>query len=358
MQTDYASKKCYSTATCDKEHQTTVVAEKPTNTEVVELPPTQINLQQPQSGSVATINDDTTVNEGNNESPIQGSDNTMGSSSIRRGRGVTTGKSIEKAILENDKKPLEIEFPEDKSVQEFMEEIFQRSYTHWRGRLSATHKDYIMAGKNPRASSPFEWISIENWCQLCDLFESETFKKRSKTNASNRSHMPFTHTSGSKSYHSRLLEMVNQSPVENFANTHRKNGVFVSEKAEAAYREMERLRTISTDSDSDLVSSEREIIKIALGNKSGYDKGLGYGVVPSKRMKKTLSESTRLKEKLNVAEEELRNARTRLTTQAELIDKQEALIQTHNAEIAGLKEGQNELKEQLSYVLQKFGAIP
>ncbi|KAK8944948.1 hypothetical protein KSP39_PZI007867 [Platanthera zijinensis] len=303
------------------------VAEKPTNTEVVELPPTQINLQQPQSGSVATINDDTTVNEGNNESPIQGSDNTMGSSSIRRGRGVTTGKSIDKAILENDKKPLEIEFPEDKSVQEFMEEIFQRSYTHWRGRLSATHKDYIMAGKNPRASSTFEWISIENWCQLCDLFESETFK-------------------------------VNQSPVENFANTHRKNGVFVSEKAEAAYREMERLGTISTDSDSDLISSEREIIKIALGNKSGYDKGLGYGVVPSKRMKKTLSESTRLKEKLNVAEEELCNARTRLTTQTELIDKQEALIQTHNAEIAGLKEGKNELKEQLSYVLQKFGAIP
>ncbi|KAK8937220.1 hypothetical protein KSP39_PZI012383 [Platanthera zijinensis] len=68
--------------------------------------------EQPQSGSVATINDDTTVNEGNNESPIQGSDNTMGSSSIRRGRGVTTEKSIEKAILENDKKPLEIEFPE------------------------------------------------------------------------------------------------------------------------------------------------------------------------------------------------------------------------------------------------------
>lgn len=120
---------------------------------------------------------------------------------------------------------------------------------------------------------------------------------------------------------------------------------------------MERLRT-TTDSDSDLISSEREIIKTALGNKSGYDKGLGYGVVPSKRMKKTLNVTTQLKEKLNVAEEELRDATTRLTAQTELIDKQEALIQTHNAEIAGLKEGQNELKEQLALVLQKFGAIP
>ncbi|KAK8945194.1 hypothetical protein KSP39_PZI007968 [Platanthera zijinensis] len=217
----------------------------------------------------------------------------VGSSSIRRGRGVTTGRSIKKAILENDKKLLEIEFPKgfknpcryakhlangvgvivrhsagldylapwsdlgqelkltlyaglrqwfkiknwetNKSVREFMEEMFQCSYTHWRGRLSAMYKGYIVEGKNPRASSPFEWISIENWCQLCDLFESETFKKRSKTNAVNRSHMPFTYTLGSKSYHSRLLEMVNQSPVENFANTHNKNGVFVSETAEAVY---------------------------------------------------------------------------------------------------------------------------
>lgn len=64
-----------------------LVAEKPTNTEVVEMSPTpntpspppntpSPNLQQSQSASVATINDDdTTINEGNDESPIQGSDN-------------------------------------------------------------------------------------------------------------------------------------------------------------------------------------------------------------------------------------------------------------------------------------------
>ncbi|KAK8969496.1 hypothetical protein KSP40_PGU008059 [Platanthera guangdongensis] len=121
---------------------------------------------------------------------------------------------------------------------------------------------------------------------------------------------------------------------------------------------MERLRTISTYFDSDLIRFEREIIKTALGNKSGYDKGLGYGVVPSKRMKKTLIESTQLKEKLNVVEEELRNAMTRITSQTELIDKHESLIQTHNAEIAGLKEGKIEMKAMLYSVLEIFGAIP
>ncbi|KAK8919120.1 hypothetical protein KSP39_PZI021995 [Platanthera zijinensis] len=89
--------------------------EKPSNIEVVELSPAPNtplpNLQQSQSRSQA-LDDDTTINEGNDESPIQGSDNTVGSSSIRRGRGVTAERLIEKAILENDKKQLEIEFPE------------------------------------------------------------------------------------------------------------------------------------------------------------------------------------------------------------------------------------------------------
>ncbi|KAK8957137.1 hypothetical protein KSP39_PZI001339 [Platanthera zijinensis] len=262
-------KKVFQRRPTTRSNKQLLVEEIPENNEVAELSPIlntpSPNRQQSQSRSGAS-DDDTTINEGNDESPIQGSTNTVGSSSIIRGHGVTTGRSIEKAILENDKKLLEIEFPEgfkkprryakhlangvgvivrhsagldfltpwsdlgqelkhtlyaalrqwfeikiwetDKSVQEFMEEMFQRRYTHWRGRLSATYKGYIMAGKNPRASSPFEWISIENWCQLCDLFESENFKKRSKTNAINRSHLPFTHTSGSKSYHSRLLEMV------------------------------------------------------------------------------------------------------------------------------------------------------
>ncbi|KAK8965820.1 hypothetical protein KSP40_PGU013394 [Platanthera guangdongensis] len=272
------SKKVFQCRPTTRSSKQLLVEEIPKNNEVAELSPIlntpSPNRQQSQSRFGAS-DDDTTINEGNDESPIHGSTNTVGSPSIRRGRGVTTGRSIEKAILENDKKLLDIEFPEGfkkprryakhlangvgvivrqnagldffdpmegsgaraetyficcityKSVQEFMEEMFQRSYTHWRGRLSATYKGYIVAGKNPRASSPFEWISIENLCQLCDLFENENFKKRSKTNAVNRSHMSFTHTSGSKSYHSRLPEMVNQSPVENFVNTHRKNGVFV-----------------------------------------------------------------------------------------------------------------------------------
>ncbi|KAK8958402.1 Callose synthase 3 [Platanthera guangdongensis] len=91
------------------------VEELTSNIEVVELLPAQNtpspNLQQSQSISKAS-DDDTTINEGNDESTIQGSDSTVGSSSIRRGRRVTTGRSFEKAILENDKKLLEIEFPE------------------------------------------------------------------------------------------------------------------------------------------------------------------------------------------------------------------------------------------------------
>lgn len=57
-----------------------------------------------------------------------------------------------------------------------MDEMFQRSYTHWRGRLSATYKEYVALGKNPRVCSPFDWISLEKWCALCDYFDSESFK--------------------------------------------------------------------------------------------------------------------------------------------------------------------------------------
>ncbi|KAK8962930.1 hypothetical protein KSP40_PGU000446 [Platanthera guangdongensis] len=208
------------------------VYEKPSNIEVVELSPApntpSPNLQQSQSRSQA-LDDDTTINEGNVESPIQGSDNTVGSSSIRRGHGVTTGRSIEKAILENDKKLLEIEFPEGfKKLCRFAKHLANG------------------VGVIVRHGAGLDFLTP--WSELGEELKLTLYGGLG----------------------------VNQSPVENFVITHKKNEVFVSEKAEAAYREMERLRTISTDSDSDPISSEREIIKTVLGNKFGYDKGLGY----------------------------------------------------------------------------------
>ncbi|XP_012833418.1 PREDICTED: uncharacterized protein LOC105954290 [Erythranthe guttata] len=100
-----------------------------------------------------------------------------------------------------------------------------------------------------------------------------------------------------------------------------------------------------------------------LGKRSGYEKGLGYGVVPSKCSKRSTCESSQLKtvqEKLSVTEDELKDATCRIKSQQELIQTQEALIQNYDDrckkqddEIQGLREGQDELKQMLLRLLQQ-----
>ncbi|KAG8391551.1 hypothetical protein BUALT_Bualt01G0199400 [Buddleja alternifolia] len=255
----------------------------------------------------------------------------------KRALGASIGKSIEKAIADNDGKLLEIEFPQGfKKPRRFAKHlangigiVVRHSpkldfVSQWGAipELSACYKGMVATSAIPRASSPFDWIPLEKWHALCDHFEK------------------------------------NESYVDKFAITHKKNGVFVNEKAEAAHR----LRNQAKESGASSIS-ERKIVKQTLGKRSGYERGLGYGVVIENSSKRSAYEASQLesfKEKLCSTEEELQDAASRIKSQQEMIESQQAIIQGYDErcrkqdqEIARLKESQNELKEMMLTLLQK-----
>ncbi|XP_012855111.1 PREDICTED: uncharacterized protein LOC105974545 [Erythranthe guttata] len=141
-----------------------------------------------------------------------------------------------------------------------------------------------------------------------------------------------------------------------------KNVTFVNDKAARKHIEMENLRNESIE-DREGLTSEREIVKKVLGQRSGYEKGMGYGFVPSKCTKRSTCESSQLealKEKLSGTEDELRNVVSCINSQKEMILNQEAIIQNYDdrckkqdEEMSSLKEGQNELKKMLLLFMQQ-----
>ncbi|KAG8365834.1 hypothetical protein BUALT_Bualt17G0013100 [Buddleja alternifolia] len=273
-----------------------------------------------------------------NENPLPTSEN--GTCSIeKRGRGASTGKTIEKTIADNDGKLLEIEFPKG-----FKKPL--RFANHLANGI----------GIVVRHSSELD--CIKNWNEVLEYQKLPVYAgldKRSKTNADNRSHLPYSHTSGSKSFHTRLLQMGKQSDVDNFANTHMKNGIFINEKAAKVHAEMENKRNQVKDSGGSPVP-EREIVRQSLGKRPGYEKGLGYGVVPSKCTKRTTCEFSQieaLKEKLISAEEELQDATSRIKSQVEIINNYNERCQRQDEEIASLRVSQDELKKMMLTIMQK-----
>ncbi|KAG8363809.1 hypothetical protein BUALT_Bualt19G0060900 [Buddleja alternifolia] len=156
----------------------------------------------------------------------------------------------------------------DRLVQAYMEEIFQSSYMHWKGRLSACYKE---------------------WLQL-------------------------------------------------------------------------RLRNQAKESGASSIS-EREIVKQTLGKRSGYERGLGYGVVVENSSKRSTYETSQLesfKKKLSSTEEELRDVASHIKSQQEMTESQQTIIQGYgercqrqDQEIARSKESQHELKDMMLTLLQK-----
>ncbi|KAG8387870.1 hypothetical protein BUALT_Bualt02G0066200 [Buddleja alternifolia] len=81
--------------------------------------------------------------------------------------------------------------------------------------------------------------------------------------------------------------------------------------------------------------SEREIVKQTLGKHIGYEKGLGYGVVPSKYIKRSTCESSQveaLKEKLSITKEELQDATSRIKSQRKMINNYNERCQRQDEE--------------------------
>ncbi|KAI5671392.1 hypothetical protein M9H77_11756 [Catharanthus roseus] len=70
------------------------------------------------------------------------------------------------------------------------------------------YKELVDAEKNPRTNYPYDFIWQHAWGSVCDRIESLEFKKRSLVNIENLKKLPYSHTSGSKSFHSHFAEML------------------------------------------------------------------------------------------------------------------------------------------------------
>ena len=97
--------------------------------------------------------------------------------------------------------------------------------------------------------------------------------------------------------------------------------------------------------DDDHSMSQCEIMQQTLGARTGYERGMGHGVLPSKRSKRASYESLQLQEvqqQLSKTQKELQEAIALIKSKEELIQSKR---QKNDAEIEALKNGQEEIKK-------------
>ncbi|KAF2292399.1 hypothetical protein GH714_021910 [Hevea brasiliensis] len=154
--------------------------------------------------------------------------------------------------------------------------------------------------------NPPKHMKAKDWAKLCGHFESEEFKVRSVANKNNRDKLEVSHTSGSKSYCQCIFEMelleedlakdlnenieanldenseqMYEDPIElklYFDTHHKKDGTWTHPQAQENYEQMKDLCKQAIDEGTEI--SGRQILEKVLKSKSGYARGLGYGVKP------------------------------------------------------------------------------
>ncbi|KAB1223700.1 hypothetical protein CJ030_MR2G011687 [Morella rubra] len=88
----------------------------------------------------------------------------------------------------------------------------------------------------------------EQWKELCDLFTSEAFMKRSEQNKKNRSKLTVNHAAGSRSFQRTRACMKNQesgniNPAELYKKNYtNKDGIWTSEGAREIYHQLAKAR--------------------------------------------------------------------------------------------------------------------
>ncbi|KAB1205501.1 hypothetical protein CJ030_MR7G025994 [Morella rubra] len=114
----------------------------------------------------------------------------------------------------------------------------------------------------------------EQWKELCDLFTSEAFMKRSEQNKKNRSKLTVNHAAGSRSFQRTRACMKNQesgniNPAELYKKNYtNKDGIWTSEGAREIY---ERMDAFQRQCDLEgKTYTEIEVYSEILGKKSGY----------------------------------------------------------------------------------------
>ncbi|KAB1223640.1 hypothetical protein CJ030_MR2G023034 [Morella rubra] len=117
--------------------------------------------------------------------------------------------------------------------------------TH-RNRMHAYFKKF--PSKEAALLKPHPDTTEEQWKELCDLFTSEAFMKRSEQNKKNRSKLTVNHAAGSRSFQRTRACMKNQesgniNPAELYKKNYtNKDGIWTSEGAREIYHQLAKAR--------------------------------------------------------------------------------------------------------------------
>ncbi|KAB1224449.1 hypothetical protein CJ030_MR2G016338 [Morella rubra] len=175
----------------------------------------------------------------------------------------------------------DLDYTRHEDVRTVVETMMTARRTH-RNRMHAYFKKFL--SKEAALLKPHPDTTEEQWKELCDLFTSEAFMKRSEQNKKNRSKLTVNHAAGSRSFQRTRACMKNQesgniNPAELYKKNYtNKDEIWTSEGAREIY---ERMDAFQRQCDLEgKTYTEIEVYSEILGKKSGYVRGLGRAVKP------------------------------------------------------------------------------
>ncbi|KAB1215866.1 hypothetical protein CJ030_MR4G010977 [Morella rubra] len=171
-------------------------------------------------------------------------------SASKRGRGRTRGVSLEKSLgsgsgnyrcISGGRDHFDLDYTRHEDVRTVVETMMTARRTH-RNRMHAYFKKFP---SKEALLKPHPDTTEEQWKELCDLFTSEAFMKRSEQNKKNRSKLTVNHAAGSRSFQRTRACMKNQesgniNPAELYKKNYtNKDGIWTSEGAREIYERMD-----------------------------------------------------------------------------------------------------------------------
>ncbi|KAB1220496.1 Cytochrome P450 82C4 [Morella rubra] len=132
----------------------------------------------------------------------------------------------------------DLDYTRHEDVRTVVETMMTARRTH-RNRMHAYFKKF--PSKEAALLKPHPDTTEEQWKELCDLFTSEAFMKRSEQNKKNRSKLTVNHAAGSRSFQRTRACMKNQesgniNPAELYKKNYtNKDGIWTSEGAREIY---------------------------------------------------------------------------------------------------------------------------
>ncbi|KAB1211910.1 hypothetical protein CJ030_MR5G000971 [Morella rubra] len=173
------------------------------------------------------------VNEGMSQGTPACPSSCASTSASKCGRGRTCGDHFD------------LDYTRHEDVRMMVETMMTARRTH-RNRMHAYFKKF--PSKEAALLKPHLDTTEEQWKELCDLFTSEAFMKRSEQNKKNRSKLTVNHAVGSRSFQRTRACMKNQesgniNPAELYKKNYtNKDEIWTLEGAREIYHQLAKAR--------------------------------------------------------------------------------------------------------------------